>query len=329
MDSATRAADRCAALTGKLLSFASRRRLRPRAMTPEQLLVDLREMLARTLGERITISMTCPEDLPAIDVDPSEFDTALVNLAVNARDAMPRGGRLDITVDLERPNEQVSATSNGRPHIVFSIHDTGLGMAPEVLAHALEPFFTTKDVGKGSGLGLSMVYGFIKQSGGHMTIDSQLGYGTRVYLSFPVSTKAPAIPTEPSPQAHSGRGTILVVEDEPEVRRVALAFLRSLGYSTLQADGAEEALSLLMAHTEVDLLFSDVVLGRGMTGVELAEAVRRLHPDMPVLLTSGYERRTPAVNEAALKEFALIPKPYRKEDLAEAIHRTIRPDRRS
>lgn len=329
MDSATRAADRCAALTGKLLSFASRRRLRPRAMTPGQLLVDLREMLARTLGERITISMTCPEDLPAIDVDPSEFDTALVNLAVNARDAMPRGGRLDITVDLERPNEQASAASNGRPHIVFSVHDTGLGMAPEVLAHALEPFFTTKDVGKGSGLGLSMVYGFIKQSGGHMTIDSQLGYGTQVHLSFPVSNKPPAIPTEPSPQVHSGRGTILVVEDEPEVRRVALAFLRSLGYSALQADGAEEALSLLMAHTEVDLLFSDVVLGRGMTGVELAEAVRRLHPDMPVLLTSGYERRTPAVNEAALKEFALIPKPYRKEDLAEAIHRTIRPNRRS
>lgn len=329
MDSATRAADRCAVLTSKLLSFASRRRLKPQALTPAQLLVDLREMLARTLGERIDISMTCPDDLPAIDVDPSEFDTALVNLAINARDAMPRGGRLDITVHLERLKEQAPVASNGKPHIVFSIHDTGLGMTPEVLAHAFEPFFTTKDVGKGSGLGLSMVYGFIKQSGGHMTIDSQLGYGTRVDLSFPASTSAPATLSASSPPVRSGRETILVVEDEPEVRRVALAFLRSLGYSTLEAEGAEEALSILKAHKEVDLLFSDVVLGRGMTGVELAEAVRHLHPDMPVLLTSGYEGRTPAVNEAALKDFALIPKPYRKEDLAEAIYRAIRSSYRS
>ncbi|PXV52377.1 PAS domain S-box-containing protein [Dyella jiangningensis] len=324
MESAARAADRCAVLTSKLLLFASRRHLKPQAVQPARLLSDLHEMLSRALGERIAIHMECPDGLPAIDVDPSEFDTALVNLAVNARDSMPRGGRLDITVRLESADEP---SSTG--YIVFHVQDTGMGMAPEVLAHALEPFFTTKEAGKGSGLGLSMVYGFVKQSGGRMSIDSQLGYGTQVELWFPVATEMPLARPEVDVVApRVGSGTILVVEDEPEVRRIALAFLRSLGYATLEAEGAEQAFTLLREHADIDLLFSDIVLGGGMTGVELAESARRLWPRLPVLLTSGYERRAPDVKEAALKQFSLLPKPYRKEDLADAVYQAIHGDRR-
>ncbi|WP_199098783.1 PAS domain S-box protein [Dyella sp. ASV21] len=322
LESASRATDRCAGLTSKLLSFASRRPLSPRPTRPTQLLAELREMLGTTLGERIVVSATCPDALPAIDVDPSEFDAALVNLAVNARDAMPRGGRLDITVRGEEASESVDAER--RAQVVFRIQDTGLGMSPEVLAHALEPFFTTKDAGKGSGLGLSMVYGFMRQSGGYMTIDSQLGYGTVVELFFPATASSPSEPeSEAAPMLRVGHETILVVEDEPEVRHLAVRFLRSLGYATLEAGGAEEALRMLGERPDIDLLFSDIVLGRGMTGVDLAESARRQHPHLPVLLTSGYERISSDMDGTALKRFALLPKPYRKEGLARAIHHAL------
>lgn len=322
LDSATRAADRCAALTSKLLSFASRRRLSPKAIRPAQLLTDLREMLGRTLGEKISVTTSCIDTLPAIEVDPSEFDTALVNLAVNARDAMPRGGRLDITVRLARDDHGT--------WVVFRIQDTGFGMAPTVLAHALEPFFTTKEAAKGNGLGLSMVYGFVKQSGGRMTIESQLGYGTGVELFFPMSkgTAESVHREQPVVAIPAGEGTILIVEDEPEVRGIALSFLRSLGYTTLSAADADEALRQLHEHPEIDLLFTDVVLGRGMTGAELAEAAQRVRPQLPVLLTSGYERLASEASEAALDNYTLLPKPYRRESLAHAVHQAItgRPD---
>lgn len=318
LDSAVRAADRCAALTSKLLSFASRRRLSPQAILPSQLLTELRDMLGRTLGEQIAVTSSCAHDLPAIEVDPSEFDAALVNLAVNARDAMPRGGRLDISTRL--------AEYDGQPSVVFTIRDTGLGMSAEVLSHALEPFFTTKDVGKGSGLGLSMVYGFMKQSGGHMMIESKLGYGTHVDLYFPVARMAPeAAPTKGGAPVHTnGQHTILVVEDEPEVREIALRFLRSLGYATYEAGSGEEALSCLREHQDIDLLFSDIVLGRGMTGVELAEAAQRMHAGLPVLLTSGYEHLAQGMDPSALDRFSRLPKPYRREELARAIVQVLK-----
>lgn len=331
IDSAMRAADHCAALTGKLLSFASRRRLSPQAVRPVQLLTELKEMLSRTLGERIVVGTTCEDDLPYIHVDPAEFDAALVNLAVNARDAMPRGGRLDITA--RRVPAAAACTMTGSPgheQIAFRIQDAGLGMTPETLAHALEPFFTTKDVGKGSGLGLSMVYGFVKQSGGTMTIESRLGYGTRVELCFPVASPDAAAPFgAPVASYQSGHAAILVVEDEREVRSVALTFLRSLGYTTLEASNADEALRILREHPEIELLFSDVVLGTGITGAELAESARQLRPGIPVLLTSGYSGLAPGVDEATLKRFALLPKPYRKEDLAGALHQALKAARLS
>jgi len=317
LDSAARAADRCAALTSKLLSFASRRRLSPRAIHPAQLLTELRDMLGRTLGEQIAITTACHDSLPAIEVDPSEFDAAMVNLAVNARDAMPRGGRLDISVHLIQ--------NDGREAVVFRIRDTGFGMSPDVLSHALEPFFTTKDVGKGSGLGLSMVYGFVKQSGGRMTIESQLGYGTSIELHFPsVNMTITHELQDQAPLATPvGQGTVLVVEDEAEVRAVALNFLRSLGYATYEATGAEEALRCLQEHPDIDLLFSDIVLGRGMTGVELAEQARCHRRELPVLLTSGYEHLSQDVSPAALDRFPMLPKPYRREELGHAVFQAL------
>ncbi len=331
LDSAIRAADHCATLTGKLLSFASRRRLSPQAIQPRQLLAELNEMLGRTLGERIVIATACPDDLPAIDVDPSEFDAALVNLAVNARDAMPRGGRLEITARLVRDLAQdAMAAYSSHEQIAFRVQDTGLGMTPETLAHALEPFFTTKDIGKGSGLGLSMVYGFVKQSGGYVTIESRLGYGTSVELYFPVATtRAVDAATVSTTSYRASHEVILVVEDEPGVRAVALAFLRSLGYITHEAGTAEDALRMLREHPQIDLLFSDVVLGTGMTGVELADSAMQLRPGIQVLLTSGYARLAPDFSEETLKRFALLPKPYCKEDLAEAVYRRLEAARTS
>ena len=321
VESAARATDRCATLTSKLLSFASRRRLSPRAVMPGQVLGDLREMLARTLGERILVAAECPRDVPAIYVDPAEFDAALVNLAVNARDAMPRGGKLTIAVTHERVDErQASLKKPAGDYVVFSVGDTGMGMTPEVQAHALEPFFTTKEVGKGSGLGLSMVYGFVKQSGGYLSIDSQLGYGTRVELHFPaVVPERAETPSVAIPAVRQGHETILVVEDEPEVRGIALAFLRSLGYATRQAADAAEALEVLERYPDIDLLFSDVVLGNGMTGAELAKAARQKRPGLPVLLTSGYERGSLDAEDASLSRVELLRKPYRIEQLAAAI----------
>ena len=321
VESAARATDRCATLTSKLLSFASRRRLSPRAVTPAKVVGDLREMLARSLGERVVVATECPQDVPAIYVDPAEFDAALVNLAVNARDAMPRGGKLTIAVTHERVDErQASLKKPAGDYVVFSVGDTGMGMTPEVQAHALEPFFTTKEVGKGSGLGLSMVYGFVKQSGGYLSIDSQLGYGTRVELHFPaVVPEQSGTPAVAAPAVRQGHETILVVEDEPEVRGIALAFLRSLGYATRQAADAAEALEVLERYPDIDLLFSDVVLGNGMTGAELAKAARQKRPGLPVLLTSGYERGSLDAEDVSLSRVELLRKPYRIEQLAASV----------
>ena len=326
VEGAIRAADRCATLTGKLLSFASRRRLMPRPVRPAQALDDLREMLTRTLGERIRVLTECPRDVPLIHVDPAEFDAALVNLAVNARDAMPRGGQLMLSVGLERVDAaQASPKLPAGTYVVFRVADTGMGMTPEVQARALEPFFTTKETGKGSGLGLSMVYGFVKQSGGYLSIDSQLGYGTRVSLHFPALENAVAHEVTHDTPVHPGRETILVVEDEPEVRGIALAFLRALGYATRDADSAAGALAELRNHPDIDLLFSDVVLGNGMTGAELAKAARELRPGLPVLLTSGYERGSLDAEDLSAQGVELLRKPYRIEQLSAALRGALKP----
>ena len=313
---ALRAVGRGAELTRKLLAFARRQHLSPDAVVPTGLLRELGRMLERTLGETVRVEIECADDLPAVFADPAQLEGALLNLALNARDAMPRGGRLSIVAaahDIAEDAETAELPA-GR-YIRFAVIDTGLGMLPEVLARAFEPFFTTKETGKGSGLGLSMVYGFVKQSGGHVLVQSRLGYGTQIDLILPVapSTAVSPIPTVPA-AGMRGTETVLVVEDEPEVRGIAMAFLRSLGYAVREAADAEQALEQLRTDPAISLLFSDVVLGSGMNGIQLAHTARALRPTLPVLLTSGYELGSIDTPH----EFPLLRKPYRKEELASA-----------
>lgn len=325
MDSASRAVDRGAALTRKLLAFGRRQRLMPRPVRPAQLLSDLKEMLKRTLGERVQVSVECDNDVPAVYADPGELDAALINLALNARDAMPRGGVLSISAraGIADGTDPDTALPPGT-YVVFTVADTGIGMPPAVLARALDPFFTTKEAGKGSGLGLSMVYGFVKQSGGHLAIDSQLGYGTRIELHLPAAVGDRSEPA-PAPAAplHTGHEHVLVVEDEPGVRGIALAFLRSLGYLVYEAADAESAIEQLARHPEIEVLFSDVVLGSGMTGFDLVREARKLRPGLPALLTSGYERASSDAGDPELADVDLLRKPYRREQLAVALRRAL------
>jgi PAS domain S-box-containing protein len=323
---ALRAAGRGADLTRKLLVFARRQRLAPRATDPHKLLEELASMLRRTLGESVQLAIHVAAAVAPVFADPAQLESALVNLALNARDAMPRGGELTLTVEqrLVAADDAASAELKPGHYVVFGVRDTGLGMAQEVLARAFEPFFTTKEVGKGSGLGLSMVYGFAKQSGGHVQVRSKLGYGTGVELYLPAA-QAAETPREAASATSPPRGreTVLVVEDEAGVREIAIAFLRSFGYTVLSAARAEPALEMLSAHDEIALLFSDVVLGSGMSGKELAVAARRLRPGLGILLTSGYESDAAGPDAG---EFDLLPKPYRREELSGAVRAIL--DRR-
>jgi PAS domain S-box-containing protein len=326
--SALRSVSRGAELTGKLLAFARRQRLSPRAFAPQALLDDVALMLQRTLGESVQLTIDCPADLPWVYADASQLDAALVNLSLNARDAMPRGGRIDIKLREHRvSNEDPMRALAPGLYVAISVIDTGHGMTQDVLARAVDPFFTSKATGRGSGLGLSMVYGFVKQSGGHMHIDSKLGYGTRVDLYLPASDA----------QEHdddaanvtpliTGDETILVVEDEPDVAEIASAFLRSLGYRVRNATGQADALALLESAPDIALLFTDVILGAGGNGIDLAQAARVRWPQLPVLLASGYTNPGPSRAERDSAGFELLRKPYRREQLAAAIRRNL--DRR-
>ena len=330
IDSALRAVDRGAVLTRRLLAFARRQRLVPRPVLPAQVLSDLQGMLRRTLGEHIAISVECSEANTApVFADPGELEAALINLALNARDAMPHGGALTISVRrhvLHPATDRIDLPPGN--YVMFSVADTGVGMAPEVLARALEPFFTTKEAGKGNGLGLSMVYGFARQSGGQVLIESRVGHGTRVELYLPAGSNVDIPqPVRDSTPAREGTETILVVEDEGEVRGIALAFLRSLGYTTYEAADAENALTLLRQHDDIDLLFSDIVLGSGMTGFDLVREARILRPRLPVLLTSGYERSAEGKHRSGSSELEVLRKPYRREQLASALRKTLDAER--
>ncbi len=324
IDSGLRAVSRGAELTRKLLAFARRQRLEPQALEVGSLLDDLAGMLRPTLGATVELGFEVADALPPVFADPGQLESALVNLALNARDAMPRGGRLNISAQFERVEpDQADGDLKSGDYVVFTIADTGLGMSPDVLARAFEPFFTTKSTGKGSGLGLSIVYGFVKQSGGHLTVDSRLGYGTRMRIFLPAAAVTDGRGgLREQTSTTGGNECVLVVEDEPEVRGVAVAFLRSLGYRVLAAGTADEALAAADAHPDIALLFSDIVLGPGLNGGELGRELRRRRPGLPVLLTSGYERGSDG-DAGQEREFEVLRKPYRREELAAALRRTL------
>lgn len=320
LDSMRHAVDNGVALTAKLLTLSRRQSLSPRVIDPRNLLASLGAVLSRTLRENIRVGASCLPYAPAIFADGPQLESALLNLCFNARDAMPRGGRLTITAcGIVLGAAAARLELEPGEYLQVSVQDTGVGMAPEVLARALEPFFTTKESGRGNGLGLSTVYGFVRQSGGQVRMSSRLGYGTCVDLYLP-SAAADAddgqqarLTVGPAPVA-AGE-TLLVVEDDTAVLAVAVAFLESLGYVVRSAADADGALAWLKKEPAIALLFVDVALGPGLSGIELAALARRRRPDLCVLLTSGHDASVGTMDDAVLS------KPYRRQDLADAIRR--------
>jgi PAS domain S-box-containing protein len=318
--SALRSVGRGAELTGKLLAFARRQRLLPRSVDVAALFADVSAMLRRTLGDAIRMETDLAQPLPDVYVDPGQLEAALVNLALNARDAMPQGG----TIRLGARHAPIGATG-AEPEVPagdfvrISVSDTGRGMAAETLERATEPFFTTKGAGRGSGLGLSMVYGFVRQSGGGLRIESAPGSGTRVILYLPTARDRPqALPAAAAPHA-SGRGeSVLVVEDDADVRGIACAFLRSAGFRVVAAADAAQALALLDGGEPVDLLFTDLMLGPGMDGHALAREARLRRPQLAVLLASGDEARA-----GIPTGFSLLRKPYLRDRLTAEVRRLL------
>ncbi|MGV3590156.1 MAG: PAS domain-containing protein [Gammaproteobacteria bacterium] len=328
----TRASQRGAELTNRLLAFARRQVLEPKVIDLAQQLTGMDALLRHGLTEDIDIRMLHVGQSWLVEVDPGQFEVAMLNLAINARDAMPDGGSLtietsNVTLDEDYVRDNPDA-SPGR-YVVVSVTDTGTGMSPEVLARAFEPFFTTKEAGKGNGLGLSMVYGFVKQSGGVAKIYSEQGEGTTIRLYFPRSgNSADSTADNTFRQAGSdndrGRGEqILVVEDDDNVRTHVCQLLEDLDYRVLCARNGAEALDLLRSPSNIDLLLTDVVMPGGMSGAQLAEQAVALRPGLPVLFTSGYPQNSIAHQGRLQPGVELLSKPYRKSQLAAKVRRVL------
>ena len=326
---ATDAALRGADLTRNLLAFARRQPLQPVQLPINAVINDITRLLARVLREDVTITLDLSPDVWSVIADRGMLEASIVNLASNARDAMPRGGTLRIATANRRIDTDYAAMHQEmRPgdYVMIEVTDTGAGMAPEVINRIYEPFFTTKAAGKGSGLGLSMVFGFISQSGGHISVDSEPGSGTTFRLLLPraVTDETPTTssPESALPLASKGE-TVLVVEDNAALRRIAVRQLTELGYTVFEADNADAALRQLRC-TPVHVLFTDVVMPGGMDGFELAQLARKVQPDIKVLLTSGFpEHATDRPLDPIACAMRLLHKPYRAEDLARGMLATL------
>lgn len=328
LDRAIRASRRGAELTQRLLAYSRRQPLAPQATDINALAENMLELGTRTLGESIEIKFQPVHEAWAAHVDPGQLENALLNLALNARDAMPEGGTLSIKTrnTRRRPeSEKGTDTAQFKDYVAVEVSDTGTGMSREILEKVFEPFFTTKEVGEGTGLGLSMVYGFVKQSGGQIDIESKIGRGTTVVLYLPRSKQElPDDQGGSTTEFENGAEdeTVLIVEDDPLVQELVTLVVKSLGYTVLEASGPDEAMEMLQSDRRIDLLFSDVVLGKNRNGVRLAEEARRLRPDIPILLMSGYTQDTVRddINEEA---FEFIGKPFEKAELAQRIHELL------
>jgi PAS domain S-box-containing protein len=322
------AGDRAAKLTHQLLAFSRKQRLEGRLLNLNGLVQGMSEMAERTLGDHVVLNQDLAPELWNTRIDPTQAEVALLNVLLNARDAMPGGGTVTVkTENLLIANEDAALSRMVSPgaYAVVSVMDTGTGMAPEVLARVMEPFFTTKDEGKGTGLGLAMVYGFAKQSGGAVRISSGIGRGTTVRLLFPASESKLEDDRKAPPRAADRHGTesVLVVDDRPDVAATAGIILEDFGYRVTVVDGPKAALAVLDGEARIDLLFTDLIMPGGMNGVMLARAARERQPKIKVLLTTGYAEASLERTDAGGTEYEVINKPYKRMDLARRVRRIL------
>lgn len=315
------AADMGAALTKRLLTFARRRRLTPQILDVNEMILNLTEILQRSLGEPVALTTVLAGNLWRTRADASELENAILNLAINARDAMPSGG--DLVIESRNVSAEDAGIAGGGEFVLISVSDTGHGMPPDVLERAFEPFFTTKETGRGTGLGLSTVYGFAEQSGGHATIASTAGQGTTVNIYLPRATEVSAEkagPAEPVPLSENSEA-VLVVEDNPEVRELTMQRVEGLGYVALEAESGAAAIRMLEQGADVQVVLSDIVMAGGVSGYDVARWVAEHAPRVKVLLTTGYAAEE-AKPETA--EMAILRKPYKRADLAIALRDALR-----
>jgi signal transduction histidine kinase/CheY-like chemotaxis protein len=315
------AAERGSDLTRSLLAFARKQPLMPRTIDIGRKIVGMEQLLRRTLGEHIECEFRLDENLWQASVDPGQLASALLNLVLNARDAMPSGGKLTVAVQNTSLGESdVDVNGQTRPgdYVMVAVTDTGTGMTAEVAGRAFEPFFTTKEVGKGTGLGLSMVYGFAQQSGGAMQIRSEPGHGTAVRLFFPraATRRTSAAPSAGQQAKPTGSETILMVEDDDMVRSYVESELKALGYRVIVTRNGPAALAILRGPEKIHLLFADIVMPGGMFGTELAKEAARLRPDVKILLTSGHTEHPVDATDSRGRTVRILNKPYRRRDLA-------------
>jgi signal transduction histidine kinase len=321
---------RGAELNRQLLAFARRQPLQPRVTDVHEIAAETTRLLARTLGENIELALIAEDDIWPVMVDPSQLQSALTNLGINARDAMPSGGTLTIemgNVVLDAEFAHRNADVDAGDYVAISVTDSGVGMAPEVAQRVFEPFFTTKDIGKGTGLGLSMVFGFVKQSNGHVSLSSAVGKGTTFRLYLPRAAQvAPSAKGRSAGEATvpvGGGEVILVVEDNPGMRRVAVRQLNELGYATREAESAAAALELLRRGEAIDLLFTDVVMPGGTSGPDLAREATILRPGLKVIFASGFSDAATRHGSTLPADCELLSKPYRKPELARRLQRVL------
>lgn len=325
LDQILRAADRATELTRQLLAFSRRQMLQPRIVNLNTLVQNVANMLQPLLGERVQVVVNTAADHAAIKADPGQLEHTLMNLAVNARDAMPEGGTLTIETTSADSLADVNHTSTG-PFVILHVQDTGHGMDSETLAHVFEPFFTTKDPGKGTGLGLSMVYGIVQQSGGHITVESTPGSGTsfRVYLPLTDETEHLAMRDSPVSVSKAPSGTILLVEDEIAVRELVRAILNTRGYNVLVAENASHAADICQKHQQsIDVLLTDVVMPE-VTGPELAKRLHALRPEMRVIYMTGYAGESLAEQGLLVENVVALQKPFTAAALEEKIELVLR-----
>ncbi|SEE21059.1 ATP-binding protein [Bradyrhizobium erythrophlei] len=323
------AAERGASLTRHLLAFARKQPLQPSDVDVNALMVNTIELLRPTIGDHVDIDFRPAPDLPRALVDSNQLVTAIINLALNARDAMPKGGRLRIetrTAELKPSDVRGHDGLAAGHYVAIALIDNGQGIAEADLAKVFEPFFTTKDVGKGTGLGLSMVYGFVKQSNGHIALDSEVGRGTRVMLYLPraVVLSPAVLPERRQPEVRGAQEIVLVVEDDRLVRSYVLTQIESLGYTTRSANNGGEALAVLDSGTPIDLLFTDVIMPGAMNGRDLATEAQRRRPGLRVLFTSGYTDDAIDQDGKLEQGILFLAKPYSRAQLARMLRVALR-----